>query len=539
MLSNSSLSTGSRFAFGVTWWCVCWCAWLGGTLASCLSAQDQPTAFAAFPPQNQVSPSQNQVGPSDAQASAAPPREGQLAMLSMLQQRVAKTPNHSDSWRSLGRLQNTLGDPDAALVSIRHAIQLDPYNAAAHFDLGQMLRTAGQRDEAQTHFDRVYQIAPASLYSDQLRQQGVVNRGSSQVQLGVPRVQPSAVMPANSTAANGELVPAASALPSPAAAPTVQPASYSIQSFDGSDDLERRFDELESEVEAPLHRLRVFFETGVLYNSNITLTPISRELAQSDGSSFQAFANPDLDWKWIRTETMRMGPMFRGYFTANEQQFEQFNLASFQPGAFLERDFQLGANEAIGRLEYIFANDFFDGDQVGDRHSATASLTLIRPDLDAIYGYLTVAQSNFNDDGIDPATTSLDGTTVTAGISRFFQSGWERLPMYSLGIDLESADTKGADYRYHSVNLHGSTEWAISDRWKFIPTWGVGYRDYGDFTGPVARDEFFWRLHGRVEYAITESMAIGLVAGHDRFASDNQDYDTERTEGGVVLTFTR
>lgn len=526
MLSNSPLIRRSRIA--------CVVAWLCGTLVSCLYAQDQPAAvqpatFAGFPAPQQVG------------SAAKQPSEGQLAMLSMLQQRVTKTPNHSDSWRSLGRLQNTLGDPDAALVSIRRAIELDPYNAAAHFDLGQSLVAAGHGDEAQTHFDRVYEIAPASSYADQLRQQGVENRRSSHAVMGTPSVPPSKVQSAIGLPARAASFPDASALPLPAASAeqSVQPASYSIQSFDGSDNLEQRFDELESEVKEPLNRLRVFFETGVLYNSNITLTPISRELAQSDGASFQAFANPDLDWKWIRTETTRLGPMFRGYFTANEQQFEQFNLASFQPGAFFERDFQLGQNEAIGRLEYIFANDFFDGDQVGGRHSATASLTLIRPDLDAIYGYLTVAQSDFRDDGINPAATSLDGTTVTAGISRFFQTGWDRLPTYSLGIDLESADTEGADYRYHSVNLHGSTGWSISDRWKFIPTWGIGYRDYADFTGPVARDEFFWRLHGRLQYAVTDSLTLSMVAGHDRFASDNQDYDTERTEGGVVLTFTR
>ncbi|WP_442509122.1 tetratricopeptide repeat protein [Novipirellula sp. SH528] len=522
MLSTSPFSPASLFA--------CVVAWLCGTVVSCLCAQDAAVGLGESQTQHQLEFGQIAEG----QIAAVPsthgqPTQGQLSMLSMLQQRVTKTPNHSDSWRSLGRLQNTLGDPDSALVSTRRAIELDPFNAAAHFDLGQLLLSKGQNDEALSHFDRVYEIAPASSYSDQLRQQGVVNRQASQAKL-------SNALPTNATS-----IPVTPSSLSPGAStdPLVQPASYSIQSFDGSDNLEQRFEELESEVKEPLNRLRVFFETGVLYNSNVTLTPISRELAQSDSASFQAFANPDLDWKWIRTETTRMGPMFRGYFTANEQQFEQFNLASFQPGAFFERDFQLGQNEAIGRLEYIFANDFFDGDQVGDRHSATASLTLIRPDLDAIYGYLTVAQSNFTNDGIDPTATSLDGTTVTAGISRFFQTGWDRMPTHALGVDLESADTEGADYRYTSINLHGSTGWTITDRWKFIPTWGIGYRDYADFTGPVARDEFFWRLHGRLQYAVTDSLAIAMVAGHDRFASDNQDYDTERTEGGVVVTFTR
>jgi hypothetical protein len=464
------------------------------------------------------------------------PSPGQLKMLHALQKRVAENPRHSDSWRSLGRLQKAVGDTDSAITSTSRAIEVDPFNAAAHFDLGQLLVSRGQKDQADYHFHRVHQIAPSSSYAEQLTQQGFVGRDEIPVTLGSPvaltdKLTPN--LPANSIGSTAENAPGI--LDTLA----VQPVGYEIQSFDGSDNLEQRFDQLESKALQPLNRLRIFFETGVLYNSNVTLTPVSRELAESDSNSFQAFANPDLDWKLIRTETTRLGPMFRGYFTANESTFQEFNLASFQPGAFLEHDFQLGQNELIGRLEYVFSNDFFDGNQVGDRHAATASLTVIRPDLDAIYSYLTVAQSDFDDDGVNPSQTSLDGTTITAGISRFFQTGWDRLPTHSLGTDLESANTDGADYRYLSVNLHGSTGWLISDRWKFIPTWGIGYRDYADFTGPVARDEFFWRVHGRLQFAVTKSCAIALVAGHDRFASDNEDFDTERTEGGLVLTFTR
>ena len=187
----------------------------------------------------------------------------------------------------------------------------------------------------------------------------------------------------------------------------------------------------------------------------------------------------------------------------------------------------------------FFSNDLFDGQQVGNRHSTTASLTLIRPDLDAIYGYLTVAQSNFEDDGVTPSQSSLDGTTLTAGVSRFFQTGWTGVPSHSLGVDIESADTDGTDFRYLSLNVHGSAGWLISDKWKFIPTWGIGYRDFPDFTGPIDRDEFFWRVHGRLQYALTKSLVVAVVAGHDRFASDNPDFDTERTEGGLVIGYSR
>ena len=251
----------------------------------------------------------------------------QAKMLEMMQQKVATNPNHSDSWRSLGRIQTALGDADSAIASTRKAIELDAFNAAAHFDLGQLLLQSNRADESRGHFDQVFKIAPTSSYSQQLRDQGIESPTPMPVERSLLKTNPL---------------------------PAAQLASYEIQTFDGSDDLKQRVDQLESEVENPVNRLRVFFETGVLYNSNVTLTPISRELAQSSGDSFQAFANPDIDWKIIRTQSTRMGPMFRGYFTANESEFTQFNLASFQPGAFAEHDFLIGANEAIGRLEYIF-----------------------------------------------------------------------------------------------------------------------------------------------------------------------------------------
>ncbi len=485
---------------------------------------------------SRVSSSPAAVEKESASASASiTPSAGQLKMLAMMQKRVADSPHHSDSWRMLAKLQFTLGRPSDAIESVRRSVQEDPHNAAAHFDLGQFLAKTGQPAQARVHYDRVFSIAPQSSYADKLRSQGIDAPPTSVANLQTPLIVSSND---GNRATGGDL--GIDNLPMvPLNQTPVQPASYEIQSFDGSDDAELRMEQLEAEVRAPANRLRVFLKTGVLYNSNVTLTPISRELAQSDSASAQGFLNPDIDWKWVRTDNMRAGPLFRGYYTINEDHLSDFNLASFQPGAFFEREFQLGSNEAIARVDYVFSADYFDGNAVGNRHSGTTSLTLIRPDLDAIYLYLTVAQSAFEDDGVTPSQTSLDGMTITTGITRFFQTGWERLPMHSLGLDLESADTEGDDYRYQSVNLHGSTGWKISRKWELIPTWGVGYRDYGDYTGAVERNELFWRVHGRLQYQWNEWLSIAAVCGHDRFASDNVDFDTERTEGGIEFTFTR
>lgn len=508
-----------------------WTSWLVLVAFHCgTSAED----FESASPSSVSQPPANAAGPSPAQQK----------MLAMLQQKVTENPEHSDSWRTLGRLQKALGDVDSSIESNRKALELDPFNAAAHFDLGQLLNDLSRPDAARIHLQEVLKIAPASSYAEQVRAMGIEAATPALAQLAAPSTsidwvnQPSAMDRMTSDPAN---VAHANELPMPPNfrnAPT-QTVGYEIQTFDGSDDLENRLRQLESEAESPTSPFRIFLETGLLYNTNVTLTPISRDLAEDEQASFQWFASPDLDWKWFRREHSRAGALFRGYFTANESHFQEFNLASFQPGLFAERDFSLGQNEVIGRMEYVFSNDFFDGNQVGDRHAGTASFTIIRPDLNAWYGYTTIAQSNFEDDGVTPDQTSLDGTTLTFGASHFKRTAWEAVPMIALGTDLEYANTKGDDYRYLSINLHGSTDWQISERWKFTPTWGVGYRNYPDFTDPMGRDEIFWRVHGKLSYQLTEQLSVSAVAGHDRFASDNEDFDTERTEVGALIGFKR
>jgi hypothetical protein len=225
--------------------------------------------------------------------------------------------------------------------------------------------------------------------------------------------------------------------------------------------------------------------------------------------------------------------------TLNENNYSEFNLINLQPGFFAEHDFRIGQAEAIGRLESTYGQDWFDGNRVSRRIAGTASVTYIRPDLDAIYTYIRLADAQFDDDGALPNQTSLDGFSVTLGTSRFFQTGWDQLPTVALGADIESADTKGADYRYRSINFHGSGGYQFASNWELVPTWGIGFREYPDFTLTPQRDELFWRLHGRLNYHFKPSHCISFVVGHDRFASENEEFDTERTEAGLVYQFIR
>ncbi len=148
-----------------------------------------------------------------------------------------------------------------------------------------------------------------------------------------------------------------------------------------------------------------------------------------------------------------------------------------------------------------------------------------------------VSFAQFANDGTDPATDSLDGNTYTTGLSRVFTTGWSRLTGFSLGADLESADTEGADYRYRSIALHSDSTLAFTPRWSLIPEAGIGYRNYYDFTGTVDRDELIWRTAIRSRFQLSKSLSVSGVASYDRFVSDNASFDAERTQVGVVTTF--
>ncbi len=301
--------------------------------------------------------------------------------------------------------------------------------------------------------------------------------------------------------------------------------------------MERRLRELDLEVAAPDRRWQVFLEFGSLYNTNVTLAPISRQLTGSEEASFQGFFNPDIQWIAVSHGPWRMGPLVRGYFTLNEGDHRSLDLASFQPGVFVERDLPSdNENEFIGRLEYVYSLDLFGGSTFGDRHGLTASLSTILPEGDVIYSYFNANYTDFANDGPTPAIDSLDGLALATGVSRFFNTGWQRVPTWSLGGDVEWANTRGADYRFLAVALYANTTFQLAPKLTFIPRMGVGYRDYGDFTGPVDRNELNWRASSRLQWQWTETLSISAVVGHDRFASDHQAFDSQRTEAGIVFS---
>lgn len=479
--------------------------------------------------------------------------EGQQAILAMLQQRVARDPSHADSWRLIGRFHHRGGEIGAARGAFDRAIELDPDNAATHFDYGSLLRDIQDIDRANFHFRRVYQLAPESGYAAQLAEQGIhAERPQGTDAASEPADAPWLRLPpaVSDPGTDADVESSASDEPStfskwlrlPAAVTgAVSQASYEIKTFDSSDEVERRLDHLELDGDpiSPSRRLRTYIEFGALYNSNVTLAPISRQLSNVDASSAQGFLNPEFELIGWERNGSRVGGLARGYFSVNEGNLSEYDLASFQGGAFVERDQLFGWADLTGRVDYVYSLDLFGGNRLGDRHALTTSATSLRPSGDVVHAFWTISFSEFDSDGASPAVDSLDGTAHTLGISRFFmwESAW--VPTSSLGISAESADTEGSDFRYDGVSLYGDATLALSERLSFLPEASVGYRSYGDFAGPVNRDELVWRVGGRLRWQWTANLWVSAVAGYDRFASDHELFDADRTQAGLVWTLLR
>lgn len=478
--------------------------------------------------------------------------DGRQTILAMLQQRVAQDPLHADSWRLLGRFHHRAGELAAARDTIERALHIDPQNAAIHFDYGHLLRDLQDPQRAKFHFRRVYELAPESGYAAQLAEQGMSAEALGLPVAVAPPVQEGspAAAPERAGESTARAEPSAGdqpgmlakwlRFPAPAVGDVAQ-ASYEIKTFDGSDDVERRLHhpELDSADVPPMSRLRTFVEFGALYNSNVTLAPISRQLSNAEARSAQAFINPEFEWIGWERDATRIGGLARGYFSVNEKNLSNFDLASFQPGAFLERDQLFGWNDVTGRVDYVYSLDLFGGDRLGDRHALTTSATSLRPSGDVVHAYWTISFSQFDEDGATPALDSLDGTSNTLGISRFFM--WDSLwvPTTSLGASVESADTEGANFRYDAVSLYADATLVLTERFDFVPEASVGYRGYGDFSGPEDRDELVWRAGGRLRWKWTDNLSVSAVASYDRFASDHPQYDADRTQAGLVWTLLR
>ncbi len=422
-----------------------------------------------------------------------------------LQQRVLKNPDDDASHRLLGRL---LLEEGAVLPAVNHlqiAVEKNPSSAAARFDLGRALFAADDREGAREQWQAVREIAPESEYAAEAEQK-----------------------------LNNSFSAADKDTSSP-----IKTAGYEIRDSPGPpgvaplDDLPLDDLLLSSEKSVPIF-LRL--ETGLLYNSNVALAPSSRQLAAGDRKSVQLFASPELEWWAVSQGNWTAGPLFTGYFTANEESFQNFNLTSYAPGLFLERLVEDDDTSPILRLEYRFGLDEFGGDKFSTRHSAVARLTTFQTN-GATSGYLAIDQTNFVDDGVLPEVTSADGISYAAGMAREFDVDHPWIRQLRLGLDVDRLDTSGTDFAYWGAGLSAQTVTPLTPTLDLTVRGGLGYRIFDRYQFEPDRDEMIWRSAAELRKWFTPKLSMAGVVNYQMFDSNNPLFASDRMIAGVTMQY--
>ena len=426
-----------------------------------------------------------------------PNRASPSALVELLERRVEERPEDSQSWRLLGKSLQDSGDSEAAREAYEHSLRLEPANAAAHFDLGKTLIALGETQLAANRLARVLSLVPESDYAREAR---ILLKD----------------------------------LPRPEEETEVALLSYEIRRFDGSEVTED-LEQAARRAAVTLPPVSVRIETGALYNSNVALTPTSRNFAVSGAGSPQGLFNPSAEIRLLNTDDWRAGPLLTGYFTANDSDFSAFNLQSYMGGAFVERSIQRDGGILVPRGQYTYTLDQFDGSSFGQRHSFSASLTELNDDLSSTTGYFSIDHTDLANDGATPSISSQDGWTSTLGGSHTWWIDLWWLRSTTLGADVQRADLRGSDFSYNGVTLYGSAVVPVTDILNLILDGGWGYRDY--FDAPATRNQVLWRGGSRLELALTEHWKVAGVFTAEAFESDTPSLNASRLVGGVVAVY--
>lgn len=418
-------------------------------------------------------------------------------MVDLLRQRVNERPEDSQSWRLLGKALARAGEGEAAREAFERSLQLEPANAAAHFDLGKTLIALEEPQLAANRLARVVSLVPESEYAREARS----------LMVGLPHPEEDS---------------------------EVALVSYEIRRFDGSEVTED-LEQAARRAAVGLPPVSVRVETGALYNSNVALTPTTRNFAASGAGSPQGVFNPSAEIRLLNTEQWRAGTLLTGYFTANDSDFSAFNLQSYMGGLFAERSIENASGVLVPRVQYTYTLDQFDGSTFGQRHSLSASLTELDDDLSSTTGYFSIDHTDFANDGTNPSVSSQDGWTSTLGGSHTWWIDRWWLRSTTLGMDLQRADLQGSDYSYNAVTIYGSAVVPVTDILNLILDGGCGYRDY--FDSSSARNQILWRGGTRLELALTENWKIAGVFTAEAFESDTASLNASRLVGGVVAIY--
>lgn len=415
-------------------------------------------------------------------------------MLAYLRERVAARPDDAASWRLLGACLLREGEMQAAADALGQAVAVSPHSAAAQYDLGRCLAGLERHAEAAACFRRAQQLAPGSHYAQQSAD-------------WLSRMPPA----------------------------VVQQVGYQVRQFDASD----RAQPLADAARRAPDPGRLFYtvEAGAVYNSNVALTPISRDFGAATRESFQGFLNPAVEYRLVNNDFWKAGPSLTSYVNVNENDsLSSLNLQSFQPGMFAERTICRDTTILVPRLQYDYTIDQFDGVTFGRRHAATASLASLWDRGDTTLLYWASNYTDFVDDGATPATSSRDGWGHSLGGSHTWPLAMPLLSSFTLGGDLEWVPAEGTDFAYMGGTMYAGTEIPLGER-----TWcqlegGWGLRDYYESTLSPSRNETLIRGSARLTRQLTPRWSLSGVFSYNRFASENDLFDAERYTAGLVAT---
>jgi hypothetical protein len=440
-------------------------------------------------------------------SASEPPESGDL-ILQRLQNRVAERSDDAVGWRLLGAVYERHGELTSARDAYGNAVRFDPENAAAHCGLGRVLVSLGDAAAAAPHLQEAVWIAPDSHYAQEA--QTLIDN------LGLTRDGSSGD---EGAAANDSLF--------------IQPVNFVTDWLKGP--------ALTEDTGLPDQTSALAFsvDMGLQFNSNVELTPISRQLSPLEDGSFQAFLAPDVEYAIIDNSYWRLASQFYGFFNFNEGHLNSYNLEHYEPGVSLERYVLWHDMQLVPHLGYNYSYDAFQGQRYGVRHAVVGSLTALLDGGQSWLAYLQVDQTNFADDGLEPSITSLDGWSYTFGGSYATDVAWSHVDLIRAGVDLQLADLDGSSYSYQGFMLYVSTEIPILWRCLAVIDLGWGYRDFPDFEFSPSRNENIWHFGIDLERPLSERWSITGSLEYDRFASRNELFDADRYVAGAYLTYRR
>jgi tetratricopeptide (TPR) repeat protein len=431
------------------------------------------------------------------------------AMLASLESRTAERPDDAGAWRLLGRAYLKNGNWDGAQTALTRALEIDPKLVAAHSDMADLFLARQMPDQAAAHFSQVVLLAPDSEYAEGAR-----------ARLG--------------------------GLPPPPLDNPFMQAGYKIRSFDGSDTIESIEPHESSELSDELNgetgpiigsRWSAVIEAGSLYNSNVTLTPNSRDFFAAEAASAQLFFNPDVEYRWFDDGVSRAGATFAGYFGVNESTFSDLDLQSYRPGVFAERSIAIANGELVPRLSYDYTLDQFSGQTFSNRHAVTASLASHWD-----WGQMTIL--NWTVDHTDfPALIAPDPESRRDGWSHRLGGyhSWDLdqrwIDSIGVGGEYQWVDAAGDDFAFHGTTLYGDITIPLMQRVDAILEGGGGYRDYYRSGLDPSRDEAIWRGGAKIRFRLNQRWSFSTVFNYDRFSSKNADFDARRYLAGLVTTW--